>query len=460
MAGIGFSLRALAGQGGYVGMLRLYGAAGLISCGPWLLSVFALLFIGVVGKLLSGDTDSVARFQVCVTWLLATSLVLSGPLQLHLTRFVSDLCYAQRNQEVASNLFGSMALATSLGLCVAAGVWPLFNSESLALKVLLATAFVALLNSWLVMSVLTGLRQHRPVLASFGGGYLVTVVLCVAALDWGEEGLLFGFAAGQVCLLLFGLRAILLELPLHRPLAFQFLRRRFLRPALLLVGLTYNLGIWIDKLVFWFGEHTGRSVLGPLRASDVYDLPVFLAYLTLIPGMAVFLVKVETDFAERHAAFYGAIRKGRPLSEIESLRDRMTASVRTALIDIGKVQFVSFLACLWWGPQVFDTLSLSRLHLPLFYIDAFGAALQVLLLAITSVFFYLDRGSTVAKLSAMFLVVNGVGTLVTHSMGPTFYGIGFGFAAAVTSIVALGLLDRKLRTLVRDTFMLQPLGGS
>ena len=46
MAGVSFSLETLGRRGGYTGLLQKYGAAGLISCGPWLLSVFGMLFIG------------------------------------------------------------------------------------------------------------------------------------------------------------------------------------------------------------------------------------------------------------------------------------------------------------------------------------------------------------------------------------------------------------------------------
>ena len=76
------------------------------------------------------------------------------------------------------------------------------------------------------------------------------------------------------------------------------------------VGLLYNLAIWIDKIVFWFAADTGMNVIGPLRASVIYDMPVFLAYLSIIPGMAVFLVRFETDFVEWYDKFYNAVREG------------------------------------------------------------------------------------------------------------------------------------------------------
>ena len=49
--------------------------------------------------------------------------------------------------------------------------------------------------------------------------------------------------------------------------AFDFLDRRQVFVSLLLTGLCYNLGIWIDKFIFWFNPSTSDLVIGPLRAS-------------------------------------------------------------------------------------------------------------------------------------------------------------------------------------------------
>jgi hypothetical protein len=39
MAGIGFSLRSIRGEDSYFDLVRLYGAAGIISSGPWLICI-------------------------------------------------------------------------------------------------------------------------------------------------------------------------------------------------------------------------------------------------------------------------------------------------------------------------------------------------------------------------------------------------------------------------------------
>lgn len=457
MAGVGFSLSTLGRRGGYAGTLQKYGAAGVISCGPWLLSVFSMLLIGTLARHLVAEPRAIERFQVSVTWLFALSLIVSGPLQLQLTRFIADRMYEKREAEIAPNLFAALVLMSSIAGVLAAAAAPLFVGEPLGFRLLFGVAFVTLCNVWLMVGVLTGLRRHLGVLAVFGLGYLVTVGAALALARFGELGLMGGFALGQAALLVAGLRLISRELESRRPVAWDFIKPRALRYDLLAIGLFYNLSIWIDKALFWFDSETSRAVLGPLRGSDVYDLPIFLAYLTIVPGMAVFLVRVETDFAARHAAYYAAVRDGAPLLQIEELCDRMAGAARRAFTDLLQVQGLTVLICLGLGPWLLALFGISELHLPLFYVDTLGVGMQVMLLTATSILFYLDRRREVATITLMLLCINGVATWVSRELGPMFYGYGFGLAMTVTSLTAILILDRILRHLVRDTFMLQPL---
>jgi uncharacterized membrane protein len=84
-------------------------------------------------------------------------------------------------------------------------------------------------------------------------------------------------------------------------------------------------------------------VIGPLRASIIHDLPVFLAYLSIIPGMAVFLVRIETDFVEHYDGFCGAVRGGGSLQTIERHRNGMATTVRTGLFERIKIQAIAVL---------------------------------------------------------------------------------------------------------------------
>jgi len=456
MAGVGFSLKSLRSDESYSGLIRLYGAAGIISSGPWLLSILTLLFIGLIGQKLVPEPIALQRFQVSVTWLFAGSLLWTGPLQLMFTRFTADREFLGEYDETLPNLYGALAVLGALTFGISIPIVALFQDSSWLFKWLLASAFVVLSQTWLAVIVLTGLRAHIAVFGCFALGYVATFLACLGLARFGREGLLAGFVIGQATLLFSALFVLGRKLPSRGAVAFRFMERRSLYIELGLVGLFYNLGVWIDKLIFWLGPGTGQHVLGPLHASEVYDLPIFLAYLTIVPGMAVFLVRVETDFAEAHREFYAAVRNGAPLRRLEALCNNMTDAARRAVVDIVKVQGITLILCTALGPRLLGLAGISELHLPLFYIDAAGVALQVILLAVTSMFFYLDRRRAVSVLTALLLISNAGFTWLSVRMGPELYGYGFALAMAITSLLGLVLLSRTFTTLVRDTFMRQP----
>jgi uncharacterized membrane protein len=59
----------------------------------------------------------------------------------------------------------------------------------------------------------------------------------------------------------------------------------------------YNVGVWIDKFLFWWmpgGPHI--SIAGPIQAAPIYDNGIFWAFLSIIPAVTIFFIKIETDF--------------------------------------------------------------------------------------------------------------------------------------------------------------------
>jgi uncharacterized membrane protein len=224
---------------------------------------------------------------------------------------------------------------------------------------------------------------------------------------------------------------------------------------LMVTGFLYNLGIWIDKYMFWYAKGTGQDVIGPLHASIIYDIPVFLAYLAIIPGMAVFLMRIETDFVEYYDAFYSAVRERASLQHIERMRNAMVDALRQGLYEIVKVQAVTALVLFAFGTVLLGWLQISTLYLPLLYIDVIAASLQVLLMGVINVFLYLDKRRVVVVLVALFVALNVIFTGITLALNPAWYGYGFAGSLLMVVLVSLVWLDRKLETLEYETFMLQ-----
>ncbi|WP_010488199.1 exopolysaccharide Pel transporter PelG [Pseudomonas sp. S9] len=454
MAGIGFELRKILSRDSYTSTLRAYVYAGLIGSGPWVLSILSVMMIGVLSLGIVVPELLIRQFLITVTYLMACSLIITGGLQLMFTRFISDRLFEKANDRILPNLVGMLLVVTIgagfLGFMLLATLF----YESFTYHLLVVSNFVVLCNLWLVINFLSGMKAYNRILLVMLAGYSL-MVLCALLLRFLKmEGLLLAFLIGHASLLFMYLFDILREYPAKQLVAFDFFKRQQVFYSLLVTGLCYNLGVWIDKFIFWYTPATSGQVIGPLRASILYDLPIFLAYLAIIPGMAVFLVRIETDFAEWNERLYVAIRGGETLQHIGQLKEQMILSIRQGLLEICKVQGVTVTLLFLFAPQLLEWLGMSSHYLPLFYIDLIGVSIQVVFMALLNVFFYLDKRAIVLELCILFVVLNAALTILSIYMGPSFFGYGFTLSLLVCVLLALGRLSSSLDDLEYETFML------
>lgn len=452
MAGIGFALRRL-GKESYGGIVSAYLLAGIIGSGPWLISIVSMLFIGFWAQHTHGNELVVTQFLASVTYLMSGSLILSSVLQLLFVRFIADRLFEEKTDAVVPNVMGAMLVSTVVAGTVATTFVLVGFEGELAFRALFVVAFVALCNVWILSVLLSGMKAYRSVVAVFLGGYVINVFTGIALEPYGLAGYLAGFCLGHVVMLFAMLVLVFREYPTKKFIAFDFLVRKNVFLELSLTGALFNLAVWVDKFVFWANPVTSEVLVGNIRYSVVYDVPVFIAYLSVVPGMAVFLVRIETDFAEAYEKFYTAVREGDSLSQLERLRNNLVEAARAGIYDIFRIQGLTAAVLLLVGRRVLGLFHIPSFYEYLFKIDVIGVAFQVVLLGIFTILFYLDYRRLVLVLCAFFMIANVVLSIASQALGPRFYGFGFAVSAALTSLISLGALSHKLDRLEYETFM-------
>ena len=456
MAGIGFELRKLLRKDNYLGVLQAYSYAGLISAGPWVISILGILVLGLISLAVVENTVHISQFQTSVTYLISTSLVFSGLFQLGFTRYVADELFREKTENVIPNFNGLMLMYTCImGLISYPLSFYLFSEQTLLYRLLMPSTFILLCNIWLATTLLSGLKQYKSVLIVFALGYGTTIITGFLLRHFSLDGLLFSFFLGHFVLLSGILFAIDAHYATNKLIDFDFLFSKKVYRSLIFAGFLFNLGIWIDKYVFWFMPQTGQRVIGPLHSSIIYDLPIFLAYLAIIPGMAVFLVRMETDFVEYYHKFYDAIRDGGTLSQIRDMHSEMVMTAKQGIFEIIKIQTLTVLFVFIAGPALLRLLHISPLFLSLFYVDVVAVSLQVVMLGLLNVFFYLDKRYKTVILTLLFFILNLVFSIVSIKLGTAYYGYGFASALLVCVCVGMWLLDKDFEELPYVTFMLQ-----
>ncbi|MGD9153413.1 MAG: exopolysaccharide Pel transporter PelG [Gammaproteobacteria bacterium] len=454
MAGIGFELQKLMRRGTYTGVIRAYTYAGIISAGPWVISIFGILCLDFLKYFDIASAEAVQQFQVSVTYLIAVSLIFSSFLQHSFTRYVADRIFEKKLDFVVPNFNGALLIIIGSGgvLGVALVSW-LFTAQGTYYQLLMVTTFVVLCSIWFATMLLSGLRNFKVIFYIFVLGYSLSIFMGYSFRASGLNGLLFGFFIGQFVLLVGMLFTIYYNYPSNRIIEFDFLRSGRMFITLVFTSLFYNVGIWADKFIFWFYPLNSHAVLGPLRVSAIYDLPIFLAYFAIIPGMAVFLFRVETNFAYYYDRYYSSIREGETLYSIIGTRYQMIDAARKSIFDIIRIQGITVFLVLLLAPAILSLLNISKYYVYLLNIDVVGTGLLVVFLVLINILFYLDRRLGVFSLTLLFAALNIVLTLITLHLGVFYFGYGFVMALLIADIVAIFILNRVFNQLEYITFM-------
>lgn len=139
---------------------------------------------------------------------------------------------------------------------------------------------------------------------------------------------------------------------------------------------------------------------------------VLLALLAVLGSSA----NAATQDDASIAFFYGPSLPIAPLSQFDRVVVYQRAALSpeaTAAQVRGVTEIIKSVHSRFPGVR----LLFNRGYLRLFYIDVVAAGLQVLLLAILNIFFYLDQRRITLILSVVFLLANSVFTLLTQISG-------------------------------------------
>ena len=293
--------------------------------------------------------------------------------------------------------------------------------------------------------------------------FLLGAVVSVAAgLLWGRArgltGYLAGFNLGQFAIFAVLTLKLLHELGIPRRWEWSFLKYARQMPALVGVGLCYNLSIWVDKIVFGLSP-SGRITAGRFPTYNQYDSSMFLAFAATIPAMAIFLARTETDFAVAYKRYYDDIFFRRPLNRILASKRTMLQVLSSSFLDLCKVQGLCTFLCVYFADELLALVQLPYSQTAMFRFALLGAFMQMLMLFIHVILLYFDLRGTVLALTFLFLCANTVLAAVSAGLGFPYYGSGFAVAALLGVSSSALLLMLRMRDLEFITFARRKIVG-
>jgi len=453
MAGIGFTLRRLTQRDDLIGAVIGYGHSVFISAGPWLLTVLALVGINLtLGEALG--RDALALFRSIIVYNFSVSLVVTGPVILVATRYLADRVFEKRIETATALLLSATVFGTLPGLALGV-VFYGFVATLDAVTIAIALANYAVISGiWVAGLFLSSLKAYVRVSLAFalgmGGAFLLTWAI---GSTYAATGALIGFTTGLTLTLLVLVGTVLAEYryPLSKPFALLgYVRHHW---DLAIGGLIYNLAIWVDKWIIWARAPDTVTVGGALTTAPVYDGAMFLAYLTIVPALAIFTVSVETEFFDKYQRFYRGIGDHATLERIRSNQQQVITAATQGLRNVMVVQVVIVALAVLLAPAIIEATSGAFRQIGIFRYGVMGALFHVLILFCAILLQYFDARRPALLLQTVFLITNAGFTWISVDLGFAYLGYGYFVATLVSFALGLVLLFMILRQLPYFAFV-------
>jgi polysaccharide biosynthesis protein PelG len=302
--------------------------------------------------------------------------------------------------------------------------------------------FISMLKRYMAIFIifLTGMVLSVAGVFYFGGIY-------------GLGGSMLGFASGQVvAMLLLFILSLLEYSPSDFKSAFKNLFLYFANyKFLLLCGLFYYWAIWIDKFLYWF--LSGYKIKGTLfMLFDAYDIPVYLANLSMIPGLIYFVVISETDFYDNLKDFLDSLSKS-ILSVIQEKRIFLIERFKKGLLDQGLFQGIFTLIFIITAPYLNFALFGGTINLVILRITFIAVYFHFLYLTFMTFMFYMELYWQSALTSFIFFAVNTSYCLITELTGhSTVPGLSYLYGGIAATIIALIFLFTSIKSIDQRIF--------
>lgn len=453
MAGIGFTLKRLASKDNLLGLFRAYSHATLAAAGPWLFTVLAL---GGVTLFYSDyfAANELINFRIVVVYNFGFSLMLAAPIYMVITRYLADSIHNKNVTHTPTVMLSSLLKLNIILLPFGLFYYGYYVELDIGMRMSAIANLFLISPIWLLGVYMTALKDYRAVTRAFGIGMLLAFLLGqFFKPTYGDVGMLTGFNIGLAYIAFSLVSKILAEYPykLVEKTDLEIYFRKYWELAV--GGFFYNAAIWVDKWLMWMYAPEAITLPSKMAYYSNYDSAMFLAYLTIIPAMAIFIFSIETNFFVRYQRFYYDILGHKPLAVIRENHQKIIATLLASSRNFFVIQGTVTLLAILTAAQLFEWLNINYLQIGIFRIGTLGAFFHVLLLFELIILSYFDCRKLTMWIQGFYLLGNALLTLWSIQLGFPNYGFGYFLSSLAAFVFTSFVLFDHIRKLPYHAFI-------
>lgn len=462
MAGVGFELKKIFNERGIFKTLKAYVISSFVTVGPTAFCIIAIMSMQSIMRIFGASLQEREIFLGCITYSFAFSMILTGGISMLAVRYLADIIFQKRWQEITPSLYGFVCI--SLVVNTIFGVAFLLTGDLNGITSLLTLIlYLSLSVIWIEMVYISAIKDYSTIAKIFAIGLFMTVVLFALLKFVGIfsviDSVLISFNAGFMFMLIFftlKIHSVFGFVKLKAARCFEFLKAIDAYPQMFIIGFLYYMGMYGHVFIYWFGKES-INIKNTFVYNPIYDVPVFCSFLTILPLTVVFIVKLETTFYKKYREYYSMASGKGSIKDVKLAKDEMIASLHSQLKFAMEFQlFVAFISVII-GVRLLQQVGVSMLSVDVFVMLVFGCyCFSIMYLVILILLYFEDRKGAM-NICILFSGLSIVLSIVAKLFGDLFYGYGFFYAALISFIVALVRLNNFLKELEYRTFVAQPI---
>jgi uncharacterized membrane protein len=458
MAGIGFQLKKLFYKEGISNTLKAYMYSTFVSIGPVIVSVVAINFMQYFLRIARVDRLQLELLQATIMYSFMFAVILSSGYCMFISRYLSDVLYENREADVLPALLAS--LATVVIVCGLAGI--IFYARSpleLVYKIMAYALYIGLVIEMLLAVFVSAINDYKVVSFGFLLGFSVAAVLAFIILYFDLMNIIY------TMLFCFNLSIFIVSAVLARAIKKRFNMKshayltflKYLKHVypLWLINFFYTSGLYTHFFAFWFFTNIAQVVEGTYLYAPYYDIPASFAFLTIMPTLVLFVVKLETGFYIKYRNYFHLINNGAALEDIEVAKFEMKRVLNKELVYIMEIQLFFSIIAMVLGIRFLPGVGFTTAMIDIYSILIIGYYCAVISFVVMTILLYFNDIKSAMMISVSLSVMGFIGSYITVLLGEKFYGVGYFAGGLFTLVLALIRLKYYIKNIEFHIFCQQ-----
>lgn len=452
MAGIGIRLNKIFSKNSIAARILGCGYSVIVTIAPMLIIIAVVVLMQLVLGFSKLDYASRELYSCTVLYIFIFSLLTASPFNAVISRYMSDIIYEERYEDITPCFYTGLVLNTILSFIPAVifciheytvggvNIWYVFAGFF---------GYMSLMFTFYTMLYLSICKDYKKISLFYVIGMAITFVLSVIL------HYIFKVPTDVAMLVSLDVGMFIISI-----LEFSLFRRYFKENSgnyfgvlpyfkkywqLIFANFFYIFGLYIHNFVFWTTD-SRMVVVKSFVCNQPYDMATCLAMFTNITASVIFLTRVEMYFHGRYKNYSEAVIGGRGM-DIERAKQRMFRQLMEEIMTLTRVQFIVttplFLIAMILLPRFGFGGNVLRIYPCL----TAGYFIMFIMYSIIIFLYYFNDLTGAVLTSTTFFVVTLLAAIMATKLPIIWYGVGLVIGAFAGFSVAYFRIRRMEKTL-------------